>query len=111
MNNQNSIYTPRIGSEIFNTSVMKTDEAALFALTALKNNGGNKEEALKDMHMIDDLLHMERLHFVNHGHIAKTQRGYYRKGSTLYDSLNSIIDGYVDLEYQNNEHAKEKPNN
>jgi hypothetical protein len=85
-----SIYTPRIGSETFGTSVMKTDEAFLFVKAATEN-GVDLETAYDDMKMIDDILHMKRLHMVVHGEIKKTKAGYLRKGTFLYDAINSII--------------------
>lgn len=66
-----SIYTPRIGSETFGTSVMKTDEAFLFVQAATEN-GVDLETAYDDMKMIDDILHLTRLHMVVHGFIKTT---------------------------------------
>lgn len=66
-----SIYTPRIGSETFGTSVMKTDEAFLFVKAATEN-GVDLETAYEDMKMINDILHLKRLHMVVHGFIKTT---------------------------------------
>lgn len=84
------IYTPRIGSETFGTSVMKTDEAFLF-VKAARDNGADLEMAYEDMKMIDDILHLKRLHFVVHGHIKTTKAGHLRKGTSLYDAISDVI--------------------
>jgi hypothetical protein len=55
-------YTPRIGSEIFETSVMKTEECYLF-VKAATSAGADLETAYEDMKMIDDLLHIKKIHF------------------------------------------------
>lgn len=70
-----SIYTPRIGSETFGTSVMKTDEAFLFVKAATEN-GVDLETAYEDMKMIDDILHLKRLHMVVHGFIKTRSRAW-----------------------------------
>ena len=85
-----SIYTPRIASESFGTSVMKTDEVFLFVKAATEG-GADLETALDDMHMIDDILHLKRLHLAVHGAIKKTRAGHLRKGTSLYDAINDII--------------------
>lgn len=85
-----STYTPRIGSEIFGTSVMKTDEAFLFVKAATEG-GADLETAYEDMQMIDNILHLKRLHFAVHGSIKKTRAGHLRKGTSLYDAINGII--------------------
>lgn len=86
-----SVYTPRIASETFGTSVMKTDEAFLFVKAAVEN-GNDLETAYDDMKMIDDILHFKRVHFAVHGTIKKTKAGYFRKGTSLYDGINGIIE-------------------
>ncbi len=85
-----SIYTPRIGSETFGTSVMKTDEAFLFVKAATEA-GADLETAYDDMKMIDDILYLKKLHFVVHGEIKTTKAGHLRKGTSLYDAINDII--------------------
>lgn len=85
-----SIYTPMIGSETFGTSIMKTDEVVLF-VKAARENGADLATAVEDMHMIDDILHLKRLHLAVHGVIKKTKAGYLRKGTGLYDAINDII--------------------
>lgn len=85
-----SIYTPRIGSETFATSVMKTDEAFLFVKAATES-GADLETAYDDMKMIDDILHLKRLHLVVHGQIKTTKAGHLRKGTSLYDAISDVI--------------------
>lgn len=83
-------YTPRIGSETFETSVMKTDEVVLF-IKAATENGSDLDTAYEDMRMIDDILHIKHLHLVVHGSIKTTKAGHMRKGTSLYDAINDII--------------------
>lgn len=85
-----SKFTPRIGSQIFGTSIMKTDEAFLFVKAATQA-GSDLKTAYDDMKMIDDILHLKHLHFVVHGSIKKTKAGNLRKGTSLYDAINDII--------------------
>lgn len=87
-----TIYTPRIGSETFGTAVMKTDEAFLFVKAATEA-GSDLETAYDDMKMIDDMLHFKRLHLAVHGQIKTTKAGYFRKGTSLYDGMNDILIG------------------
>lgn len=85
-----SVYTPRIGSETFETSVMKTDEVILF-IKGATNLGVDLETAYNDMKMIDDILHLKRLHLVVHGSIKTTRAGHLRKGTSLYDAISDLI--------------------
>lgn len=84
------VYTPRIGSQTFGTSVMKTDEVFLFVKAATEN-GTDLETAYEDMKMIDDILHLKRLHLALYGQIKKTASGRLRKGSQLYDAISDVI--------------------
>jgi hypothetical protein len=83
------------GSKKYGTEVMKENEVVLFVEAALPNCDDDISEAVQDMRMIDTLFHMKRLYLRVHGHIKTTQAGFIRKGSTLYDAMNSIIDGRV----------------
>ncbi|MFC4232151.1 hypothetical protein ACFOW1_09630 [Parasediminibacterium paludis] len=85
--------TLRIASEKYDTAIMKDDEVELFTLAAYENNGGNIDEAVKDMRMIDTMLHMVHLHKAVHVHVKKTGTGYTRKQQGFLDSLNNIVDG------------------
>jgi hypothetical protein len=85
-----SLYQPRLGSGTFGTSVMKTEEAFLFVKAATEG-GADLETAYDDMKMVDDILHLKRIHFVIHGHIKTTKAGHLRKGTSLYDAINDVI--------------------
>lgn len=90
----NQIHNFRLASETFGTSVMKTDEVVLFVKAAV-DNGVDLETAYEDMQTIDTLLHIKKLHLAVHGTIKYTRSGNFRKGSTLYDAFNSILEGKV----------------
>lgn len=84
-----------IGCEKYGTSVMKEMECLLFVETALENNGGNVEDALSDMRMVDTLLYAERLHKIAGHNIKKTASGHYRKGSDIYTTFERILEGRI----------------
>lgn len=86
--------TTILGCEKYGTEVMKMDEVLLFLETAVEN-GSDVDEAIQDMRMIDALMKMKQLHLVVHGNINTTRAGNSRKGSSLSNSLISIIDGRV----------------
>jgi len=108
MNNQKT-WTPRVASETFGTAIVKTEEAFLFVKAAMEN-GSDIETANRDMHMIDDLLHMERMHFSLLGFTAKTKSGHYRKNHTISKMLETVIDGYAKeenlLNQQKNDYSR-----
>lgn len=98
------------GSLKHNTEIMTEIEADLFiksaAEAAINELPIDKElteenvkeiisEAKEDMKMIDSILHMKRLHLVVHGHIKYTSRGNLRKGTSVYNSMESIINARV----------------
>lgn len=93
MDNQKT-WAPRVASETFGTAIVKTEEAFLLVKTGIEN-GSDLETANRDMHMIDDLLHMEKMHFSLLGFTAKTKSGHYRKNHTISKMLELVIDGYV----------------
>ncbi len=87
------------------TEIMTEEEADLFIRAAAENQVNELqddlteqkaqsiiEEARKDMKMIDSILHMKRLHLAVNPYIKRTATGGLRKGSTLYNALESIID-------------------
>ena len=90
----NTEFTARIGSELFGTSVMKTEEAFLFVKAATEA-GADLQTANDDMHMIDDLLHLKRLHFATVDKHSKTRSGNLRKGSMLYNAMDDLIQARV----------------
>lgn len=93
---RNMAYTSRTASEIFETSVMKTDEVVLFVKAATEA-GTDVETAFDDMHMIDSMMHMKEMHSIVHGSIKRTAAGHLRKGSLLYDALNDMLTARVAL--------------
>jgi hypothetical protein len=82
------------GSEVFNTSVMKTEEVILFVKAAMEG-GSDLDTAHEDMKMIDSLLHMQRLHISVHGFVKRTRSGGIRKGTSLYNSMDGVINARV----------------
>jgi hypothetical protein len=85
----------RVASEKYGTAIMKTEEVLTFVEAAVEN-GSDIQEAVDDMRMIDSLLYMKKLHLAVYGHIRRTSKGNLRKGSDLYSSLMSVIDGRID---------------
>jgi len=85
-------------SKKYGTEVMKDDEVILFCQTAIEN-GSDPEEAVADMKMVDTLLQMERLHLLAYGQVKRTAAGHYRKGTSLYDSLERIIEGRIENKF------------
>jgi hypothetical protein len=103
---KNNTWKPRVASETFGTAIMKTEEAFLFVKAAVEG-GSDLETANRDMHMIDDLLHMERLHFSLLAQTNKTKSGHYRKNHFSWKMLDGIIDGYVQEEKALNKECNE----
>lgn len=104
------------GSLKHNTEIMTELEADLFikaaAESAINELPIDKElteekvieivnEAKEDMKMIDSILHMKRLHLVVHGHIKYTTRGHLRKGTSVYNSMESIINARANGAFNN----------
>jgi hypothetical protein len=81
-----------LGSTIFNTSVVKTDEALMLIKSGI-DNGATLEIANDDMLMIDAMLYLTRLQIVLKGSINKTRAGYLKKNSNLYCAFSDIING------------------
>jgi len=69
---------------------MKTDEVYIF-IKAATERGIDLETAYDDMRMIDDILHLKKIHFAIHGEIKRTKAGYLRKGTSLYDAISDMI--------------------
>lgn len=84
----------RVASVKYGTAVMKEDEVLLYVETCLEN-GSDVQDAIADMRMVDNLLYMQKLHLAVHGQVKKTTAGYMRKGTSLYNSMMSVIDGRV----------------
>ncbi len=84
-----------IGSEKYGTEIMNDEEVVTFIEAAFPHNNGVMAEAFQDMKMIDNMLHMKRLHFIVKGSIQKTNAGRIRKGSDLYTAYQSVIEARV----------------
>lgn len=80
----------QVASVTFGTAIVKTEEALLLVKAAMEN-GADLETAYDDMKMIDHILQIKRLHFVVHGQIKLTRAGHLRKGTSLYNAIDSII--------------------
>lgn len=90
-----TVYSPRIASETFGTSVMKTEEAFIF-IQAATDNGVELETAYDDMKMIDALLHVQKIHIVAFPEIKRTKAGHLRKGTSLYDAFEDVINSRLE---------------
>jgi len=71
---------------------MKDSEVLMFVDCVLENNGGDVEQAIQDMKMIDSMLKMKKLHIVVHGTLKTTKNGNFRKNVTLLDAYDSVLD-------------------
>jgi hypothetical protein len=89
-----SAFTTRIGSELFETSVIKTEEAFLYIKSATMA-GTDLETAYDDMRTIDDLLHLKNLHNAVRAHIRYTRSGNLKKDSSWYDAMNDLLDARI----------------
>lgn len=78
----------------YDLNVMKDSDALMFVETSI-HNGSSVSAALLDLKMIDTLLHVKKIHFAIHGQIKTTKRGHLRKGSTIFNVLDNIVDGFV----------------
>lgn len=88
------------GSEVFETEIMTNDEVVLF-IKAANENGTDLNTAYEDMKMIDNILYAKRLHLMVHGFIKTTTRGYLRKGTSLYNVIDGIIDARCESDKEN----------
>lgn len=95
---QNKASNFRIGSEKFETEIMKEEECTVFIVTGVEN-GLSIKDAYSDMKMIDAMLSMKRLHFAMRKHIRTTKAGNLRKNSDLYSYYMSAIDGRVNGQF------------
>lgn len=78
-----------IGSEIFDTHEMKTDEVVLFASVA-KNNGLTNNEILEDISLIDDLLSMQKMTAIINSK-RYTASGRIRKNTSFQELISNRI--------------------
>jgi len=68
------------------------DTDAIQYMETAMENGTDPQTALADLKMVDAMLTMRKQHLLVHGFIRTTKNGYQRKGSSIYDAMNGIID-------------------
>jgi len=61
------------------------------------SHDANAQDDPKIMKMIDNMLHMKRLHLAMYGHINKTRSGNLRKGSGIYNAIDGILNSRLKL--------------
>ena len=88
-----------LGSEIFQTQEIRTDEALIYIKAAIEN-GSSTETAYNDIHLIDNLFMVKRFHLATRGYMKLTWRGNARKNQTLSDALEAVIDACVTEEME-----------
>lgn len=80
-----------LGCEKLGTSVMNSEDCLMFLDIAVKN-GSNKKEAFQDLKFIDTCLEASRIHLLAFNSSNKTSAGRYRKGHSLYDMYDKVLD-------------------
>lgn len=80
---------PKLGSDVFGTGSVKTDEFILLAKT-MTENGSSLELADLEIRFIDDLLSMQRMHIIVVGQMY-TSKGRLRKNSHITDMFDSRV--------------------
>lgn len=85
-----------LGSELFGTSVVKSEEYVLLAKT-MATNGSSVQEIKKDIEFLDDCLTMSRMVSVigRAKTLTHTKNGNMRKKTALTDFINSRLDQMV----------------
>ena len=89
-----------LGSEIFGTSDMKAEECIIFVKSAI-SIGVDINTANDDMHMIDNMLHIKRLHFAVQRTVKYTAKGNLRKNHTLSNAYMDIIESRLNTSNEN----------
>jgi len=79
-----------LGSEMFGTTQIKTDEYILLAQTIVANGGTVKQAAI-EINSIDEMLSIQRIAIIVQTH-RFTATGRVRKNASLADMLSSRID-------------------
>lgn len=82
-----------LGSEVFGTTQIKTDEYVLLAKTIIEN-GSTVEHAALDISAIDDMLSMLRIECIVNSQ-RYTEKGKIRKNSSLLDMMSNRIDQLI----------------
>jgi hypothetical protein len=86
--------TRTTGSELFGTSVIKSEEYVMMAQVMVEN-GNSLEQATLEISALDDMLHLRRMRLV----IAAnrfTAKGRIRKDTHLMDFIDRRLDVLVD---------------
>jgi hypothetical protein len=79
-----------LGSEIFNTKVIRTDEYTLLA-SIMNDNGSSTQEIFYDIKLIDDLLTLQKMEIIIAAH-RRTRKGKLRKNSSMLDIAEGMIE-------------------
>ena len=82
----------KLGSEIFGTAEIKTDEYIL-AAKVITGNGASVEQAALEIEMYDDVLQMIRMRMIIVGH-SFTKTGRTRKDADLLSMIERRYDQY-----------------
>lgn len=81
------------GSEVFGTSVVKTEDYVLMA-RVMRDNGSDLPTIAQDIELIDDLLAMSRMQsIIQVGRFTAT--GRIRKNASLQDMINTRLDKFI----------------
>lgn len=79
-----------LGSEMFGTTEIQTDEAILLAKT-MKENGSSNEQIINDISLIDDLLVLQKVRILAYG-FRYTATGRIRKDSDFLSIISNRIE-------------------
>jgi hypothetical protein len=83
-----------VGSEVFGTNVIKTDEFVLMA-KVMRENGSTDQELMDDMELIDDLLSIQRMRCI--GKIVRyTAGGRIRRDTTMSGMIDKRLNRYLE---------------
>ena len=90
----------KLGSEIFGTTEIRTDEFLILA-KCCRDNGETIEETALTIEAFDDLLSLRKVQSII-GASRTTAKGTFRKGSSFYDFMDRRIDKLTeDLKFSN----------
>lgn len=81
------------GSDVFGTSVMKTEECVIL-VQAMNKNGSDKEQILADMELIDDLLSIQKMRVISRV-VMFTKGGKIRKDFTMQGMIDNRLNLYL----------------
>lgn len=81
------------GSDLFGTSVMKTDEYITMAQVMVEN-GSSIEQAAVELDALDDMLNLQRMRLIIIKN-ARTEKGRMRRDATLMDMIERRLDVLV----------------